>query len=60
MVDTQELRAHRALDDTIALRHVMHSVADRLGCAVTDLLRPLAVRWDEPSSLPQVAALLED
>ena len=60
LADTQELRAHRALDDTIALRHVKHSVAYRFGCAVTDLLLPFAVQWDEQSSVAQVAALLEE
>ena len=60
VVDTQELRAHRALDDCIALRHVVHSVASRLGCSVTDLLRPFAARWDEQASTAQVAALIED
>ena len=59
-VDTQELRAHRALDDCIALRHVMHSVASRIGCSVTDLLRQFAFRWDEQASSAQVAALIED
>ena len=59
-VDTQELRAHRALDDCIALRHVMHSVASRLGCSTTGLLRPFAVQWDEHTSSAQVAALIED
>ena len=59
-VDTQELRAHRALDDCIALRHVMHSVASRLGCSIIDLLRPFAVQWDESASSAQIAALLED
>jgi hypothetical protein len=42
------------------LRHVMHSVASRLGCSISDLLRPYAVRWDEPASSAQVAALIED
>ena len=59
-VDAQELRAHRALDDCIALRHVMHSVASRLSCSIIDLLRPFAVQWDEPVSAVQVAALFED
>lgn len=59
-VATQELRAHRALDDSVALRHVVHGVASRLGCSVTDLLRLFAARWDEQASTAQVAALIED
>ena len=58
--DMQDLRAHRALDDTVALRNVMHSVAYRLGCSVTDMLLLHAVAWDEQASVAQVAALLEE
>ena len=59
-IDTGELRAHRALDDTIALRQVVHSAASRLGCSVIDLLRPFSVQWDEQASTAQVAALIEE
>ena len=44
VIDAGELRAHRALDDCIALRQVAHSVASRLDCPVTDLLRPFSVQ----------------
>ena len=60
IADTSTLRAHRALDDCICLRHVVHQVACKLDCSVTDLLRRFAYRWDEQSSLPQIAALVED
>ena len=60
LADTQDLRAHRALDDTLALRHVMHSIAYSLGCSLRDLLLPHAFAWDEQASVAQVAALLED
>ena len=60
IADTSTLRAHRALDDCICLRHVVHQVASRLDCSVTDLLRRFAHRWDEQSSIPQIAALVED
>jgi hypothetical protein len=60
VIDTGELRAHRALDDCVALRQVVHSVAYRLGCSVTDLLRPFSVQWDEQASMAQVAALIEE
>ena len=60
IADTNTLRAHRALDDCICLRHVVHQVACKLDCSVNDLLRRFAYRWDEQSSLPQIAALVED
>jgi DNA polymerase III epsilon subunit-like protein len=60
VIDAGELRAHRALDDCIALRQVVHSVASRLDCSVTDLLRPFSVQWDEQASTAQVAALIEE
>ena len=60
IADTSTLRAHRALDDCICLRHVVHQVACKLDCSVTDLLRRFAYCWDEQSSLPQIAALVED
>ena len=59
-IDTGELCAHRALDDTIALRQVVHNAASRLGCSVIDLLRPFSVQWDEQASTAQVAALIEE
>ena len=60
MADGRGLRAHRALDDWIALRHVVHSVACRLDCTVADLLCKFAFQWDEPASRSQVAALIAD
>ncbi len=58
--DTRELRAHRALDDCIALRHVVNSAASRLGCSIADLLCPFAARCDEQTSTAQIVALVED
>ena len=60
VTDTRNLRAHRALDDCVSLRHVVHSIAFKLGCSVTDMLRLFACRWDEQASVGQVAALIED
>ena len=60
MAEAKALRAHRALDDCVALRHVMHDVAFKLDCSVTDLLRKFAHQWDEQASLPQIAAFVED
>ena len=60
MAEAKALRAHRALDDCVALRHVMHDVAFKLDCSVTDLLRKFAYQWDEQASLPQIAAFVAD
>ena len=38
MADASDLRAHRALDDVLALRHVVTSVAQLIGVSVSDLL----------------------
>ncbi len=56
---TENLRAHRALDDCVALRAVMEHVAARLGISLLDLLRPFVVELDPPASVAQVSALLE-
>ena len=55
-----DLRAHRALDDCLALRCVVHNVAYRLGCSVTELMRKFACCWDELTSVAQIAALIDD
>ena len=57
--DTRNLRAHRALDDCVAMRLVVHQIASKLDCSVTDLLRRFAYRWDEQASIPQIAALAD-
>ena len=51
------LRAHRALDDCIALRGVMECLAARLGIGLLDMLRPFAVRLDAVASMAQVSVL---
>ena len=60
LCDPSDLRAHRALDDCIALRHVMSCTAERLGVGLLDLLRLFTVVLDEPASYVQVCAILED
>ena len=53
-------RAHRALDDCVALRGVMECVAARLGSScLSQLLRPFAVRLDSVASMAQVSVLCE-
>ena len=54
-----ELRAHRALDDVLALRRVVESAAQRLGVSLSMLLELFAVSVDMPSTLAQLAVLME-
>ena len=54
-----ELKAHRALDDCIALRRVVESAAQRLGTTLPALLEKFAVCLDMPSSLAQMSVLME-
>ena len=54
------LRAHRALDDCVALRGVMECVAARLGSScLLQVLRPFAARLDAVASMAQVSVLCE-
>ena len=54
------LASPSALDDCIALRHVMGFLAARLGIGLVDLHRQFAVRFEEPTSVAQVHTLLDD
>ena len=47
-----------ALDDCIALQHVMRFLCARLGIGLIELHRRFAVRFDEQASVAQVHALL--
>ena len=51
------LRAHRALDDCIALRAVVQGIAESYGVCVLDLLRDMVVSLDAPASAAQVSTL---
>ena len=51
------LRAHRALDVCIALRAVIHGIAESYGVRSVDLLRPLVLSLDAPASAAQVSTL---
>ena len=51
MADASDLRAHRALDDVLALRHVVTSMAQLIGVSVSDLLMRHAQEVDMASSL---------
>ena len=52
------LRAHRALDDCIALESVVGHVSASLGITPWALLRPFACRLDETATVAQMSALL--
>ena len=59
MADASDLRAHRALDDVLALRHVVTSVAQVLGVSVSDLMARNAQEVDMASSLAQATVLMD-
>ena len=53
------LRAHRALDDCVALRGVMECLAARSGMRLLELLRPFAVQLDAVASMAHVSVLCD-
>ena len=52
-------RAHRALDDTVALRRVCEALAQTLGTTLPCLLVLFAVEIDLPSSVAQLTVLMD-
>ncbi len=54
-----DLRAHRALDDCAALRHVGCALAEVVGESLPALLRRVAVELDLHSSLVQLSVLMD-
>ena len=52
------LRAHRALDDCVALEAVVRHVSASLGIKPCELLRPFAFRLDGASAVAQMNALI--
>ena len=56
--ETADLRAHRALDDTAALRHVSNVLAERVGCTLPGLMRQFAIELDFDRSLVVLSILL--
>ena len=52
------LRAHRALDDCVALEAVVRSVSCSLGIKPWELLRPFAFRFDSSSAVAQMNSLI--
>jgi len=60
MAEASDLRAHRALDDVVALRHVVASATHVSGVNMSTLLLSFAQELDLPSSLAQTSVLLEE
>ena len=56
-VGNEPLRAHRALDDAIALRSLVISQAERLGLTIGVLLAPFVVGCDADATLAQERCL---
>ena len=52
-------RAHRALDDCLALRRVVESMAQSLDVPLGALLKHFAVEVDLASSLAQLSVLMD-
>jgi len=52
------LRAHRALDDCIALEQVVTHVSESLGVTPWVLLRPIVFRLDQAATVAQMMALM--
>ena len=53
-----DLRAHRALDDCIALRHVGVALAERVGMTLPMLLEQFALELDLDTSVAQISVLM--
>jgi DNA polymerase III epsilon subunit-like protein len=57
--DGQEvLRAHRALDDAIALQNVLDTASGRLGVSVASLIRPFVCAMDGDATAVQLSVLV--
>ena len=52
------LRAHRALDDAIALRSVTAHLSDALGVSILRLLENFVVQLDGPTSVAQLSVVI--
>jgi len=55
----EDLRAHRALDDCIALRRVVIALAWKAGVSLPSLMHSFAVAVDLDSSIAQISVLLK-
>ena len=54
------LRAHRAVDDCVALRRVLQALAEQIHTSLPNLLRRFAVEMDLQCSLSQLVCLMGD
>ena len=57
--DPADLRAHRALDDCVALRHVAATLAEQLGLDMPLWLQRFAFELDLRNSILQLDVLLD-
>ena len=57
--DPADLRAHRALDDCVALRHVAAALAEQVGLDLPLWLQRFACELDLRSSVLQLDVLLD-
>ena len=55
----EDLRAHRALDDCVALRRVVIALAWKAGVSLPSLMHSFAVAVDLDSSIAQISVLLK-
>ncbi len=53
----EHLRAHRALDDAIALQAVAHTVAAQMGLSIVRLFAPVATQLDLEASVAELSAV---
>ncbi len=53
------LRAHRALDDVVALRRVLERAGGRVGVSVSSLISPFVFAMDVPGTVAQLSGLLD-
>ena len=58
--DPTDLRAHRALDDCVALRHVAVTLAEQLGLDLPLWLQRFAFKLDLHNSILQLDVLLDE
>ena len=51
----EDLRAHRALDDCVALKSVLESIAGVLGVSLRALIRPFVVEFDSVATITNIS-----
>ena len=54
----EDLRAHRALDDCVALKSVLESIAGVLGVSLRALIRPFVVEFDSSATIMNLSCAM--